>query len=69
MIETEPQSTYRHARPEQDAAAEEWTMIIRPQRHLLDLRLGELWQARDLVQLFVWREVVTGYKQTILGPL
>lgn len=44
-------------------------MIIRPQRHWLDLRLGELWQARELVMLFVWRDFVSVYKQTILGPL
>lgn len=47
----------------------EWTMIIRPQRGWFDLRLGELWQARDLVLLFVWRDFVSVYKQTILGPL
>jgi len=44
-------------------------MIIQPRRHLLDLRLGELWQARDLVLLFVRRDFVAVYKQTILGPL
>lgn len=48
---------------------ENWTLIIRPQGHWLDLRLGELWQARDLVMLFVWRDFVSVYKQTILGPL
>jgi lipopolysaccharide transport system permease protein len=50
-------------------ADEHWTMIIRPQRHWLDLRLDELWQARGLVLLFVWRDFVSVYKQTILGPL
>jgi lipopolysaccharide transport system permease protein len=44
-------------------------MIIVPQRHLLDLRLGELWHYRDLVFLFVRRDFVSLYKQTILGPL
>ena len=44
-------------------------MVIRPQRNWLDLRLGELWQARELVMLFVWRDFVSLYKQTILGPL
>lgn len=44
-------------------------MIIRPQRAWWDLRLGELWQYRDLVMLFVWRDFVAYYKQTILGPL
>jgi lipopolysaccharide transport system permease protein len=46
-----------------------WTLIIRPQRHWLDLRLGELWRFRDLIGLFVWRDFVSQYKQTILGPL
>ncbi|MBN2547628.1 MAG: ABC transporter permease [Anaerolineales bacterium] len=44
-------------------------MVIRPQRSWFDLRLGELWQYRDLVRLFVWRDFVSVYKQTILGPL
>ena len=44
-------------------------MIIRPQRNMLDLRLGELWHARDLIMLFVRRDFVSVYKQTILGPL
>jgi lipopolysaccharide transport system permease protein len=44
-------------------------MIIEPQRSLLDLRLGELWKYRDLVMLFVRRDFVSVYKQTILGPL
>ena len=48
---------------------EDWTLIIQPQRHLLDLRLGELWRYRDLVMLFVRRDFVSAYKQTILGPL
>ena len=46
-----------------------WTMIIRAQRNWLDLRLGELWHYRDLIRLFVWRDFVSVYKQTILGPL
>ena len=48
---------------------EDWSMIIEPQRSLLDLRLGELWRYRDLVFLFVRRDFVSVYKQTILGPL
>jgi len=46
-----------------------WDMIIGPQRNLFDLRLTELWHARDLIQLFVRRDFVSVYKQTILGPL
>jgi lipopolysaccharide transport system permease protein len=48
---------------------EKWDLIISPQRSLFDLRLGELWKYRDLVMLFVWRDFVSVYKQTILGPL
>ena len=48
---------------------ENWTMTIEPQRSLLDLRLGELWRYRDLVMLFVRRDFVSVYKQTVLGPL
>lgn len=46
-----------------------WDMIIQPQRGLFDLRLAELWKYRDLVMLFVRRDFVAVYKQTILGPL
>ena len=46
-----------------------WTKIIRPKRGLLDLRLRELWRARELIVLFVWRDFVSVYKQTVLGPL
>lgn len=51
------------------AREEEWDLIIRPYAPWYDLRLGELWQARDLIALFVWRDFVAVYKQTILGPL
>lgn len=48
---------------------ENWTMIIRPQRRWYDLHLDDLWKYRDLIRLFVWRDFVAYYKQTILGPL
>jgi lipopolysaccharide transport system permease protein len=48
---------------------EKWDMVIEPKRGLLDLRWHELWQYRDLVLLFVRRDFVSVYKQTILGPL
>ena len=44
-------------------------MFIQPRRNWLDLRLGELWDYRDLVILFVRRDFVSVYKQTILGPI
>lgn len=46
-----------------------WTTVIRAQGPWFDLRLGELWQYRDLVLLLVRRDFVAQYKQTILGPL
>jgi lipopolysaccharide transport system permease protein len=46
-----------------------WDMIIEPQRGLFELRLDELWRYKDLVMLFVRRDFVSVYKQTILGPL
>ncbi|GAB3961623.1 ABC transporter permease [Spirosoma harenae] len=42
---------------------------ITPQNGLISLRLGEIWQYRDLLILFVRRDFVAKYKQTILGPL
>ena len=51
-----------------NADAEKWDLIIRPHRDWLDLRLGDLWRARELIALFVWRDFVSVNKQTILGP-
>lgn len=48
---------------------DEWLFEITPKNKLLDLNLKEVWQYRDLLVLFVKRDVVTVYKQTILGPL
>ncbi len=53
----------------QNSQEEDWSLIIEPQRGLLDLRLGELWRYKDLVMLFVRRDFVAAYKQTVLGPL
>lgn len=46
-----------------------WTTVIKPKNKLLDLKLKELWQYRDLIVMFVKRDFKTMYKQTILGPL
>ena len=40
-----------------------------PRRHLLDINFKELWEYRDLLTMFVRRDVVTVYKQTVLGPI
>lgn len=46
-----------------------YQIVIEPKKHLLDFNLREIWQYRDLILLFVHRDFVTYYKQTILGPL
>lgn len=48
---------------------EKWTDIIKPRRGWLEWRFNELLRAKDLIMLFVWRDFVSVYKQTILGPL
>ncbi|WP_148257439.1 ABC transporter permease [Treponema primitia] len=50
-------------------ADENWTLTIKPKRKLLDLQLRDVIRYRDLVYLFVKRDFVLQYKQTILGPL
>lgn len=47
----------------------EWDEIIRPKKGLLDFRLYELWNYRDLLMLLVRRDFVSVYKQTLLGPI
>jgi lipopolysaccharide transport system permease protein len=47
----------------------EWDLIIRPKTGWFDLHLADLWRYRDLTTMFVWRDFVAQYKQTILGPL
>ena len=51
------------------SATKEWDMVIRPKIGWLDLHLADLWRYRDLTAMFVWRDFVAQYKQTILGPL
>lgn len=48
---------------------EKWTEIISPKRSLFDINLKEIWSYRDLIILFVRRDFVSQYKQTILGPI
>ncbi len=49
--------------------SQEWTTVIRPKDKLWSINLKELWSYRDLYSLFVNRNIVTQYKQTILGTL
>ncbi|HWB24573.1 MAG TPA: ABC transporter permease [Chitinophagaceae bacterium] len=46
-----------------------WTEVITPRKKLLDIKLREVWHYRDLVLLFVKRDMAAQYKQTVLGPV
>ena len=48
---------------------EQWDKIIKPKRQLLEIDFKALWSYRDLLRMFVYRDFVTYYKQTILGPI
>ena len=49
--------------------AKDWDIIITNKSNLLSIDLGEVWRYRDLLTMYVKRDIVTFYKQTILGPL
>jgi lipopolysaccharide transport system permease protein len=49
--------------------AGKWTKVIGPKKGWFDIGLSHLWDYRDLIMLFVKRDFVSFYKQTILGPL
>lgn len=52
-----------------DNLPEDYTLEIKPKSNLLDFNLKEIWRYRDLLLLFVRRDFVSVYKQTILGPI
>ena len=47
----------------------DWDLVIKPRKKLLDIDFKGIWQYRDLFRMFVKRDIITVYKQTILGPL
>jgi lipopolysaccharide transport system permease protein len=53
----------------QEKDATDWLFEITPKNKFFSLNLKEVWQYRDLLMLLVKRDVVTVYKQTVLGPL
>lgn len=48
---------------------QQWTTIIKPNIKLWEVDFKEIWRYRDLFSMYVKRDVITQYKQTILGPL
>ena len=47
----------------------DWTLIIKPHEKIWHVDFKEIWRYRDLVSLFVKRNIIVQYKQTVLGPL
>jgi lipopolysaccharide transport system permease protein len=47
----------------------QWDLVIGSKSSLLDLKFQEVWHYRDLLMMFVKRDFVSFYKQTVLGPL
>jgi len=48
---------------------EQWDLVIRPRRSIFQIDIKAIWEYRDLLAMFVKRDIVVVYKQTILGPL
>ena len=46
-----------------------WDLIIQNKSSLFRLDLHEVWRYRDLLRMYVKRDIITFYKQTILGPM
>lgn len=46
-----------------------WTLVVGPHQKLWSVDFKEIWRYRDLISLFIKRNIVVQYKQTILGPL
>lgn len=46
----------------------EYTTVIKPKNKLFEVDFKEIWRYRDLLTMFVKRDIITQYKQTILGP-
>ena len=56
-------------RKKNNTSDDDWLFEISAKHKLIDLNFREIWQYRDLLILFVKRDIVTVYKQTVLGPL
>ena len=48
---------------------DKWTEIITSKTRIIDFNFKEIWDYRDLILIFVKRDIVSIYKQTILGPI
>lgn len=46
-----------------------WTRVIQPKSSLFDIDIKSVWRYRDLIYMYIKRDIVVQYKQTILGPI
>ena len=53
----------------QSSGGAEWTKVITAKKRLFDLHLRDVWNYRYLIKMFIKRDFVVAYKQTVLGPL
>ena len=63
------QKVYMQPNSTPSAPRDDWDLVIQPKIGWFDLHLADLWRYRDLLWMFVRRDFVAVYKQTILGPL
>ena len=54
---------------EENETDDSWSLVIRPQDSLFSIDFLEIWRYRDLCAMLIKRDIVTMYKQTVLGPL
>ncbi|MDR3704370.1 MAG: ABC transporter permease [Paludibacteraceae bacterium] len=53
---------------ESEEDSKTWNTVIKPKGSLFEIDFKEIWRYRDLLEMFVKRDIITQYKQTILGP-
>jgi lipopolysaccharide transport system permease protein len=62
-------SESHRVKPEARESGDTWDLVIRPHGRWWELQLADVWHYRDLLWMFVRRDFVSVYKQTILGPI
>jgi lipopolysaccharide transport system permease protein len=62
------ESTTIRSSEQPQGSPREWALVIRPHGGWFDLHLKDLWTYRDLVWMFVRRDFVSQFKQTVMGP-
>jgi len=50
-------------------SSENWSTIITPKNSWFKINIKEIWDYRDLIYIFIKRDIVSIYKQTVLGPI